>query len=138
VIECLGADVNESGEVIRVNAKLIPDTKSGTPGANSVKVKGVITWVSAMDALPALVRIYDRLFTQAHPDAGGQDFLSCLNPNSLSEVRAMVEPSLIKALPGESYQFERLGYFVADRVDSQPQALVFNKTTGLKDSWTTS
>jgi glutaminyl-tRNA synthetase len=137
VIECLGADVNESGEVIRVNAKLIPDTKSGTPGANSVKVKGVITWVSAMDALPALVRIYDRLFTQAQPDAGGQDFLSCLNPNSLSEVRAMVEPSLIKALPGESYQFERLGYFVADRVDSQPQSLVFNKTTGLKDSWTT-
>ena len=137
VIECLGADVNESGEVIRVNAKLIPDTKSGTPGANSVKVKGVITWVSAMDALPAVVRIYDRLFTQAQPDAGGQDFLSCLNPNSLSEVHAMVEPSLIKALPGESYQFERLGYFVADRLDSQPQALVFNKTTGLKDSWTT-
>ena len=135
VVECLGADIDESGRVIRVNARIIPDTKSGTPGANAVKVKGVITWVSTLDALPAIVRIYDRLFTQPQPDAGGQDFLSSLNPNSLSEVHAMLEPSLIKAKPSESYQFERIGYFVRDPADSQAHALVFNKTTGLKDSW---
>jgi glutaminyl-tRNA synthetase len=135
VIECLGAEVDESGRVTRVQAKLIPNTKSGTPGANAVKVKGVITWVSALDALTARVRIYDRLFTQAQPDSGGQDFLSCLNPNSLSEVHARVEPSLLKAQPGASFQFERLGYFVADRHESETHALVFNKTTGLKDTW---
>jgi glutaminyl-tRNA synthetase len=135
VVECLGADVDESGRVIRVNARIIPDTKSGTPGANAVKVKGVITWVSTLDALPAIVRIYERLFTQPQPDAGGQDFLSSLNPNSLSEVHAMLEPSLIKAKPSESFQFERIGYFVKDPADSHAHALVFNKTTGLKDSW---
>ena len=135
VVECLGADVDNSGRVMRVNARIIPDTKSGTPGANAVKVKGVITWVSTLDAIPAIVRIYDRLFTQPQPDAGGQDFLSSLNPNSLSEVHAMLEPSLIKAKPSESFQFERIGYFVTDPIDSQAHALVFNKTTGLKDSW---
>ena len=135
VVECVDADLDDSGRVIRVNARLIADTKSGTPGANSVKVKGVITWVSTLDALPAVVRIYDRLFTQAQPDAGGQDYLSSLNPKSMSVVHAMVEPSLMNAKASESYQFERIGYFVADRLESLGHALVFNKTTGLKDSW---
>ena len=136
VIECIDAIKDEAKNVIRVRAKLIPDTKSGTPGSDTVKVKGVITWVAVADGLQAEVRMYDRLFIDAQPDAGGKDFIESLNPNSLKVVTAMVEPSLANALPGQKFQFERHGYFVADRVDhvtgSRP---VFNLAVGLKDSW---
>lgn len=136
VIECESCVTNEKGEVIEVLAKIIPDTKSGTPGANSVKVKGVITWVSQLDALDAQVRIYDRLFIDPQPDAGGKDFLSALNPESLKVVHAKLEPSL-KGVPGDQgFQFERHGYFVSDRIDHQATQAVFNRITGLKDSWT--
>ncbi|HNN34226.1 MAG TPA: glutamine--tRNA ligase, partial [Ottowia sp.] len=112
------------------------DTKSGTPGADSVKVKGVITWVAAADGLPAEVRLYDRLFTEEQPDAGGRDFLSVLNPRSLTTVQAIVEPSLAGAQPEDRYQFERHGFFVADRAEHVAgDRLVFNRVTGLKDSW---
>ena len=116
-------------------AKLIPDTKSGTPGSDSVKVKGVITWVSVRDAVSAEVRLYDRLFADAHPDAGGKDIRAGLNPASLTIITAYVEPSLASAAPGEKFQFERHGYFVADQVDAKPGALVFNRTVTLKDTW---
>ncbi len=135
VIECVGATRDAQGRLTEVHAKLVPDTKSGTPGADSVKVKGVITWVGAHDGVAAEVRLYDRLFNEAQPDAGGRDFLSCLNPNSLQVVQAIVEPSLATCAPDEKFQFERHGYFVADRVDHQPGKPVFNKSTGLKDSW---
>ncbi len=135
VIECTGATRDAQGHLTEVQAKLIPDTKSGTPGADSVKVKGVITWVGAHDGVAAEVRLYDRLFNEAQPDAGGRDFLSCLNPNSLQVVQAIVEPSLAQCAADEKFQFERHGYFVADRVDHQPGKPVFNKSTGLKDSW---
>ena len=135
VIECVGASRDAQGHLTEVHAKLVPDTKSGTPGADSVKVKGVITWVGAHDGVAAEVRLYDRLFNEAQPDAGGRDFLSCLNPNSLQVVQAIVEPSLATCAPDEKFQFERHGYFVADRVDHQPGKPVFNKSTGLKDSW---
>jgi glutaminyl-tRNA synthetase len=136
VIECTGCEKDAQGHVIQVLARVIPDTKSGTAGADSVKVKAAITWVSVADGVAAEVRLYDRLFNDAHPDAGGKDFLAALNPNSLNIVTAYVEPSLANALPDQTFQFERFGYFVADRVDHvQGTKPVFNRVTGLKDSW---
>ena len=135
VIECTGAVRDDSGQITEVHAQLIPDTKSGTPGSDAVKVKGVITWVGVNDGVPAEVRIYDRLFTDPQPDAGGKDFLASLNPDSLKVVQAFVEPSLANAAANTHFQFERHGYFVSDRVDHSQGKLVFNKITGLKDTW---
>ena len=135
VITCTGAILDANGQVLEVRAELIPDTKSGTPGSDSVKVKGVITWVGASDGVRAEVRLYDRLFTDAQPDAGGKDFLAALNPDSLNVVTAYAEPSLAHSAAGTHFQFERHGYFVADRVDHAAGHLVFNKATGLKDTW---
>jgi glutaminyl-tRNA synthetase len=135
VIECTGCSRNADGTVAQVHALLVPDTKSGTPGADAVKVKGVITWVAVADGIPAEVRLYDRLFTEPQPDAGGKDFLASLNPDSLKVVQAVVEPSLASARADDKFQFERHGYFVADRVDHRSGQPVFNLAVGLKDSW---
>ncbi|MDH1475933.1 glutamine--tRNA ligase/YqeY domain fusion protein [Comamonas thiooxydans] len=135
VIECTGAEKDADGNVTKVLATVVPDTKSGTPGADSVKVKAAITWVGVADGLQAEVRMYDRLFTDPQPDAGGKDFLALLNPDSLKVVTAYVEPSLKAALADDKFQFERFGYFVADRKDHRSDKPVFNKITGLKDSW---
>ena len=135
IIECMGANKDANGQVTEVLAQLIPDTKSGTPGSDSVKVKGVITWVSQNDAVKAEVRLYDRLFTEAHPDAGGKDFLASLNPDSLKVIEAFVEPALVSSQPDDKFQFERHGYFVADRSDHSASKPVFNRCTGLKDTW---
>ena len=140
VIECTGAVKDSSGQVTEVQARLVPDTKSGTPGSDSVKVKGVITWVGVADAVPAEVRLYDRLFSQAHPGTGDTDFLTQLNPGSIKTIAAFVEPSLaaggaIAAQAGQQFQFERHGYFVADRIDHTTAKPVFNLAVGLKDSW---
>jgi glutaminyl-tRNA synthetase len=137
VIECTGLKKNFDGTVAEVHAKLVPDTRSGTPGADAVKVKGVISWVGAHDAIEAEVRLYDRLFTDPQPDAGGKDFKAALNPDSLKIVTAYVEPSLASAMPDHKYQFERHGYFVADCKDHHrvEGKAVFNRITGLKDSW---
>jgi glutaminyl-tRNA synthetase len=135
VITCTGATKDAAGNVTEVQAELIPDTKSGTPGSDSVKVKGVITWVGASDAVQAEVRLYDRLFAVAQPDTTEKDFLEELNPDSLKVVTAYVEPSLAKAKGDEKFQFERHGYFVADRKEHSPGHSVFNKITGMKDTW---
>ena len=135
VVECTGCTRHADGSLAQVHAVLVPDTKSGTPGSDMVKVKGVITWVAVADALSAEVRLYDRLFTVPQPDAGGRDFLACLNPNSLKVVQALVEPSLANTQPDHRFQFERHGYFVADRVDHRPDKPVFNLAVGLKDNW---
>jgi glutaminyl-tRNA synthetase len=135
VIECTGAQKDTNGQVTEVLAQLIPDTKSGTPGSDSVKVKGVITWVAQADAATAEVRLYDRLFTEANPDAGGKDFLASLNPDSLKVIQAYVEPSLANSQADAKFQFERHGYFVADRTDHVGGKLIFNRSTGLKDTW---
>lgn len=135
VIECTGCARDAAGQVSEVHAKVIPDTKSGTPGADSVKAKAAITWVSVASGVQAEVRLYDRLFLDAQPDAGGKDFIEALNPDSLKVVTAYVEPSLAHAKPDEKFQFERHGYFVADRVDHAAGKPVFNRVTGLKDSW---
>ncbi len=135
VIECTGCEKDAEGNITKVLATVVPDTKSGTPGADSVKVKAAITWVGAADGVQAEVRLYDRLFTDPQPDAGGKDFLALLNPDSLKVVTAYVEPSLAQAQPDDKFQFERFGYFVADRKDHAPGKPVFNRATGLKDSW---
>ncbi len=135
VIECTGATKDAAGNVTEVQATLVPDTKSGTPGADAIKVKGVITWVGASDAVQAEVRLYDRLFSVPQPDTGEKDFLEELNPESLRVVTAYVEPSLASAKADEKFQFERHGYFVADRVDHAAGKPVLNKITGMKDSW---
>ncbi len=135
VIQCTGLKKNFDGTVAEVQARLIPDTRSGTPGADGVKTKGVLTWVAAHDALAAEVRLYDRLFTEAQPDAAGRDFKSCLNPDSKKVVTAWIEPSLADALPDAKFQFERHGYFVADRIDHSAAKPVFNRVTSLKETW---
>ncbi len=135
VVECTGCVRDANGLVTEVLAKVIPQTKSGTPGADSVKAKAAITWVGVSDGVRAEVRLYDRLFADAHPDAGGKDFLQALNPDSLKVVQAYVEPSLALAQPDQKFQFERHGYFVADRIDHRADRPVFNRAVGLKDSW---
>jgi glutaminyl-tRNA synthetase len=135
VVECTGCEKDASGAVTAVLARVVPDTKSGTPGADAVKVKGTITWVGAHDALPAELRLYDRLFTVEQPDAAGRDFLNVLNPESKRVVQGWLEPSLAGAKPDDKLQFERHGYFVADRIDHRADRPVFNRITGLKDTW---
>jgi glutaminyl-tRNA synthetase len=135
IVQCTGCLKNSDGRVTEVHASVFPETKSGSAGADSVKAKGVITWVGVADGLQAEVRLYDRLFSEAHPDAGGRDFLSVLNPHSLTTMTAYVEPSLAQSKADDKFQFERLGYFVADRAEHRAGHLVFNRAVGLKDSW---
>ncbi|MES2369437.1 MAG: glutamine--tRNA ligase/YqeY domain fusion protein [Pseudomonadota bacterium] len=135
VVQCTGCDKDANGTITAVHCDYLPDTKSGTPGADSVKVKGNIHWVSAAHAYEAEVRLYDRLFTTAQPGGESGDFLNDLNADSVKVIRAQLEPALKDAAPEDRFQFERHGYFVADRVDSKVGAPVFNRTVTLKDSW---
>jgi glutaminyl-tRNA synthetase len=135
VIKCTGCVKDDTGHIKAVHCIYLPDTKSGTPGADSVKVKGNIHWVSAKHAYRSEVRLYDRLFVTESPGAGGRDFIEDINPRSKEVITAMLEPALKEAAAEERFQFERHGYFVADRVDSRPGAPVFNRAVTLKDSW---
>jgi glutaminyl-tRNA synthetase len=135
VVTCIGADKDASGNVVAVHCEYHPDSKSGTPGADKYKVKGNIHWVCAKRAYRAQVRLYDRLFRVPHPGAGERDFLDDLNPDSKRTIAAYLEPALQEAAPEDRFQFERHGYFVADRVDSRPGAPVFNRAVTLRDSW---
>ncbi|MCS7222843.1 MAG: glutamine--tRNA ligase/YqeY domain fusion protein [Anaerolineae bacterium] len=127
----------QTGEVVELHCTYDPATRGGN-APDGRKVKATLHWVSAAHAIPAEVRLYDRLFTVEDPDNAeeGKDFMAYLNPKSL-EVLApcWVEPSLANAAPGSRYQFERLGYFCVDLVDSKPGRLVFNRTVTLKDEW---
>ena len=136
VIECTGFDTNDAGEVIAVHANYFPDSKSGTEGSNNYKVKGNIHWLSDASSIPCEIRVYDRLFNDPHPDAGGKDFLAALNPDSKHTSQGFVESGLANTAPETHFQFERHGYFVTDQKDSQPGALVFNRIVSLKDGWT--
>lgn len=133
VIECTGGTRDGNGQLIEVQAKLVPDTKSGTPGADAIKVKGNITWVAAADAVPAEVRLYERLF--AAPQPGAREVQDELNPQSLVVAQAYVEPALAAVQPGQAFQFERHGYFVPDSRQGAAAGLVFNRAAGMKDSW---
>ena len=135
VVECTGFEKDVDGHVTAVLAAVVPDTKSGTPGSDAVKVKGVITWVSVSAGAAIEVRLYDRLFSEAQPEAGGRDFLTVLNPTSKKTVSAFAEPSLLGASAEAHFQFERHGYFVADRVEHAVGKPVFNRTATLKDVW---
>jgi glutaminyl-tRNA synthetase len=135
VVKCTGCDKDAQGNVTAVHCEYLPDTKSGTPGAESVKVKGNIHWLSAHESVQAEVRLYDRLFSAVHPGAGDRDFLLDLNPDSRKTVIARVESGLREAAPGACFQFERHGYFVADLVDFSAGAPVFNRAVTLRDSW---
>jgi len=137
VIECVGATRDASGAITEVQAKLVPDTKSGTAGADAVKVKGNISWVGVTDGIKAEVRLYDRLFSVPQPGAGEKDFLEEINPDALKVVTAYVEPFAASLHGDEKVQFERHGYFTADRKDHVPGEgkPVFNRVAGLKDSW---
>ena len=134
VVKCTGCDKDSDGNVTAVHCDYIPETKSGTPGADRVKVKGNIHWVSTHHAYAAEVRLYDRLFAVPHPGRD-RDFLEDLNPHSKHVVTAQLEPALKEAQPEERFQFERHGYFCADRRDSRAGAPVFNRALTLRDSW---
>lgn len=133
VIECIGGTKDAQGRLVEVQARLVPDTKSGTPGADAIKVKGTITWVAAADALQAEVRLYERLFAAAQPGAG--ELLEELNGQSLLTTTAYVEPSLAEAGNGVPFQFERHGYFVPDSHAATGGMRVFNRAAGMRDSW---
>jgi len=132
IIKCDEVIKDAAGQVVELRCTADLGSKTGGPTAGR-KVKGTIHWVSAAHALDAEVRLYDRLFTVAEPDAGG-DFKQHLNPHSLDVVTAKCEPSLEDARPDLRYQFERLGYFALDK-DSAPGKLVLNRTITLKDTW---
>jgi len=168
VVKCTGCDKDAGGNVTAVHCEYLPDSRSGTPGSDAYKVKGNIHWVSARHAYEAEVRLYERLFAVPFPgsskgreagvhisaphgaiaDETGRehapevreehDFLDDLNPNSKEVITACLEPSLRDAEPEERFQFERHGYFVADRRDSRPERPVFNRAVTLRDSWTKS
>ena len=135
VVKCTGCEKDATGKVTIVHCEYLPDTKSGTPGSDSVKVKGNIHWVSVQHAYECEVRLYDRLFKEAHPGEGDRDFLSDINPNSVTLITAQLEPSLKDAKAEDNFQFERHGYFVVDRKDSVAGKPVFNRTVTLRDAW---
>ena len=132
-ITCTDVIKDAAGEVVELRCTYDPETRGGQ-APDGRRVRGTIHWVSAEHAVDAEVRLYDHLFTSERPD-DDDDFMTTLNPESLEVVpNAKVEPSLADAVPSEKYQFERTGYFAVDP-DSQPGALVFNRTVTLRDSW---
>ena len=127
---------NEAGEVIELRGWLDPESRPGMEGANR-KVKGTIHWVSAQHAVEAEIRLYDRLFSVADPDdeSEGKSYRDYLNPESRKVVTGYIEPAAASAAPEQSFQFERTGYFVADRRDHTPARPVFNRSVTLRDTW---
>jgi glutaminyl-tRNA synthetase len=135
VIEADDVTRDDSGTITGVLAHIVPDTLGKDP-ADGVKAKGVIHWVSATRGRQAEVRLYDRLFNHEAPDKGENDYRDYVNPDSLKVVEnAWIEPSLAEALSEQYFQFEREGYFVADRYDHSSDKPVFNRTISLRDTW---
>ncbi len=134
IIKCEEVIKDELGNVTALRCTYDPETRSG--GASNRQVKGTIHWVSAAQAVPAEVRLFDRLFTEAHMDdiPEDKDYKDYLNSTSLQLTKAYLEPSLKDVQPGVNVQFERLGYFIPDK-DSRPDQLIFNRTVTLKDAW---
>lgn len=125
---------DDNGEIVEIRCSYVPGTVGENP-PEDIKPRGVIHWVSASHSKKAELRMYDRLFTHESPDRGDEDFISYINPNSLTIQHGWVEMSLVNAKPEQSFQFEREGYFVADRYDHTTENPVFNLTIGLKDTW---
>lgn len=134
IVKCTGCTKDENGNITEIQAEYDPISKSGMEGANR-KVKGTLHWVSADYCQKAEVRIYDRLFNVENPSADERDFRELLNPDSLTIIpECYVEKFAAEKKPGKYLQFQRIGYFMAD-LSSTPDHLVFNKTVGLKDTW---
>ena len=128
VVKCTGFEKDASGRIAQVNCEYFPDSKSGTEGASTYKVKGTIHWVCAGAGFPAEVRLYERLFKVPYPGKDTGNYLDDLNPESKQVVTAYLEPSLRDAKAEERFQFERHGYFVTD-------GAAFNRSVTLRDSW---
>ena len=135
VIEADEVVRDADGNVVEVHAHIIADSLGADP-ADGIKPKGVIHWVSATHGCSAEVRLYERLFTHEAPDKGDSEYMQYLNSASLEVLEAAwIEPSLAQAAPEQNFQFEREGYFVADRHDHSAERPVFNRTIGLRDTW---
>ena len=136
IIKAVDCIKDSMGNVVEVLCEYDPKSKSGTGSLESLrKVKGTLHWVSIQESRKISVRLYDRLFMKETPGINLQgDFMQDLNPNSLTTVEAYSEPSIKESRPGESFQFQRKGYFIADP-DTLKEELIFNKTVGLRDSW---
>jgi glutaminyl-tRNA synthetase len=135
IIRCDEVVRDASGEVAELRCTYDPDTRGGT-APDGRTVRGTIQWVSARHGIPCEVRLYDRLFSVPDPDGGEEDFKTHLNPESLVVVEgAVIEPGVRDDPAGSRYQFERVGYFCSDPVESRPDALVFNRTVTLRDTW---
>jgi glutaminyl-tRNA synthetase len=133
IIKCDEVIKNSDGEIIELHCSYDPDTRSGT-GTSDKKVKGTIHWVSVKHSFSAEIRLYDRLFSE--PDPGtSDDIMLTINPKSLEVVSARLENSLLKTKPGETFQFERHGYFCSDHKDHNSDAPIYNRIITLRDSW---
>jgi glutaminyl-tRNA synthetase len=132
IIKCDEVIRDEQGEAIELKCSADLDTLGKNPVGR--KVKGIIHWVSAAQADQVKVRLYDRLFKEENPEQG-KNFLDALNPESVKTVTALIEPGLMNATSGETFQFERVGYFTVDSEDSLPGKPVFNRTVTLRDTW---
>ena len=134
IVKCTGCKKDEQGNVVEVYCEYDPESKSGMPGADR-KVKGTLHWLSCGHCLPAEVRLYDRLFSVENPSADERDFRELLNPDSLKILtNCYVEKYLATKKPLDYLQFQRIGYFTMDK-DATAEHLIFNKTVGLKDTW---
>jgi len=133
IVTCTGFDEDGQGNVITVYCDYLPNTKSGTPGANSIKVKGNIHWLSTKHSIDTTVNQYDRLFKEEHPGNKTDNYLDDLNLDSLTTSQIRLEESCLSVTPGDQFQFERHGYFICD--SNQNSIIIFNRTTSLRDSW---
>ncbi|HEX7802933.1 MAG TPA: glutamine--tRNA ligase/YqeY domain fusion protein [Pseudoxanthomonas sp.] len=138
IVRCDEVVKNHAGEIVELRGWLDPESRPGMEGAER-KIKGTIHWVGARHAVPAEFRLYDRLFTVPDPDdeSEGKTYQDYLNPESRKSVQGYVEPAAASAEPEQSFQFERIGYFVADRRDHRSDAPVFNRSVTLRDTWAT-
>ena len=138
IVRCDEVIKNDAGEIVELRGWLDPESRPGMAGAER-KIKGTIHWVSAMHAVAAEIRLYDRLFTVPNPDdeSEGKTYRDYMNPDSRRTVTGYVEPAAASAAPEQSFQFERTGYFVADRYDHTPERPVFNRSVTLRDTWAT-
>jgi len=139
IVKCEEVVKDAAGDILELRCTLDPDSRAGLPGADR-KVKGTLHWVSARHAVAAEVRLYDRLFNVPAPDdeADGRSWIEHINPEAKRVGRGWLEPAAAHAAPEQRFQFERLGYFVADRLDHRAEAPVFNRTVTLRDTWTKS
>ncbi len=134
VITCIGCEKDKNGNIVKVLCDYVPNTKSGTPGSESIKVKGNIHWVSTKYAINAEAFLYDRLFLSEQPGSKSDNYLDDINPNSVEISKIKLEENLINIKPGEQYQFERHGYFICDQKSTETQIKI-NRSVTLRDTW---